>query len=156
MSQLGLVLRPTGRGPESARMVANPGGNAWRLHAMLIHAMLDVGGLEYDAVDRRVKLQPILPSPWPQTGVTRSFPCGRVSYRLERPIGGKVHRLRVEASLDVPVVLQVFLTCPGLTELGPWKSTPATAEPLFNPATGRLSWSVRLPFGSSDWTWTWG
>lgn len=156
MSHLGLALRPTGRGPESARMVANPGGNAWRLHAMLIHAMLDVGGLEYDAVDRRLTLQPILPSPWQQTGMSRTYPCGKVSYRLERPLGGKVHRLRVEAALEVPVMLQVQITCPGLTEMGPWHSAPATPEPQFDPATGRLAWSVRLPFGISDWTWTWG
>jgi hypothetical protein len=156
MSHLGLVLRPTGRGPESARVVANPGGNAWRLHAMLINAMLDVGGLDYDAVDRRIILQPILPSPWPQTGMARSLPCGKVSHRLERPLGGKVHRLRVEAVLDIPVTLQVQITCPGLSVLGPWHASPATPEPSFEPTTGRLSWSVRLPFGSSDWTWTWG
>ena len=88
MSPLGLVLRPGGRGPESARMVANPGGTAWRLHAMLIHTMLDLAAIEYDAVDRRLLLQPVLPSPWPQTGTSRSFPCGHVTYRLERPIGG--------------------------------------------------------------------
>jgi hypothetical protein len=156
MSPLGLTLRPTGRGPESARVVANPGGNAWRLHAMLINAMLDLGGLEYDAVDRRLTLQPILPTPWPQTGISRSFPCGKVSYRLERPIGGNVHRLRVEAELEIPVILQVQVTCPGLIELGPWNAAPATAEPSFDAGTGRLSWSTRLPFGGSEWTWTWG
>ena len=156
MSPLGLVLRPGGRGPESARMIANPSGTAWRLHAMLIHTMLDLAAIEYDAVDRRLLLQPILPSPWPQTGTSRSFPCGHVTYRLERPIGGNVHRLRVEADLNIPVVLQARVTCPGLTELGPWQATPATPEPAFEPRTGRLSWSVRLPVGTSEWSWTWG
>ena len=156
MSPLGLILRPTGRGPESARVVANPGGNAWRLHAMLINTMLDLGGLEYDAVDRRLTLQPILPGPWPQTGISRSFPCGKITFRLERPIGGNVHRLRVESELNVPVVLQVKMTCPGLAELGHWHAAPTTPEPSFDPATGRLCWSIRLPFGSSDWSWTWG
>ena len=156
MSPLGLVLRPTGRGPESARMVANPGGNAWRLHTMLIDTMLDLGGLEYDAVDRRLTLQPILPSPWPQTGISRSFACGKITFRLERPIGGNVHRLRVESELNSPVSLQVKMTCPGLAELGPWHSTPATPEPTFESENGRLSWSIRLPFGSSERSWTWG
>ncbi len=156
MSHLGLVLRPTGRGPESARVVANPGGNAWRLHAMLINTMLDLGGLEYDAIDRRLTLQPVLPGTWPQTGISRSFPCGQVTYRLERPIGGNVHRLRVEAELDIPVMLHVRATCPGVTELGPWHASPATNEPAFDAATGRLSWNVRLPFGGSEWSWTWG
>jgi hypothetical protein len=155
-SPLGLVLRPTGRGPESARVVANPGGNAWRLHAMLIDTMLDLGGLEYDAVDRRLTLQPVLPGPWPQTGITRKFPCGTVTYRLERPLGGNVHRLRVESDLTIPVMLQIQVTCPGLADLGPWHATPSTPAPTFDPQTGRLAWSVRLPFGSSERTWTWG
>ena len=156
LSPLGLLLRPGGRGPESARLVSNPGGNAWRLHAMLIDTMLDLAGLEYDVVDRRMTLQPILPGQWPQTGISRTFPCGDVTYRLERPIGGNVHRLRVEADLNVPVILQIHATCPGLTELGPWHGTPATPAPSFDPATGRLAWNVRLPFGESAWTWTWG
>lgn len=156
LSPLGLMLRPGGRGPESARLVANPGGNAWRLHAMLIHTMLDLAGLEYDAVDRKLTLQPVLPGQWPQTGMSRTFPCGSVSYRLERPIGGNVHRLRFEAELEVPVILQINATCPGLADLGPWNASPATPHPTFDPATGRLSWSVRLPFGASQWTWTWG
>jgi hypothetical protein len=156
MSPLGLVLRPTGRGPESARVVANPGGNAWRLHAMLINTMLDLGGLEYDAVDRKLTLQPVLPGSWAQTGISSSFPCGQISYRLERPIGGNVHRLRVEAELDIPVMLHVRVTCPGVTELGPWHASPSTNEPAFDATTGRMSWNVRLPFGGSEWSWTWG
>jgi hypothetical protein len=157
LSPLGLLIRASGRGPESARQMANPGGNAWRLHAMLIDTMLDLAGLEYDAVDRRLTLQPILPGPWPQTGISRSFPCGNVTYRLERPIGGNVHRLRVEAELKIPVMLQINVTCPGLTDLGPWQAAPApTPEPSFDPLTGRLAWSVRLPFGGSVWSWTWG
>jgi GH15 family glucan-1,4-alpha-glucosidase len=156
MSPLGLVLRPTGRGPESARVVANPGGNAWRLHALLIDTMLDLGGLEYDAVDRRLTLQPVLPGPWPQTGITRKFACGSVTYRLERPLGANVHRLRVETDLNMPVALQIQITCPGLSDLGPWNATPTTPAPFFDSSTGRLSWSVRLPFGTSERSWTWG
>jgi hypothetical protein len=156
LSSLGLVLRPTGRGPDSARVVANPGGTAWRLHAMLIESLLDLGGLEYDAVDRKLLLQPVLPGPWAQTGISREFACGHVSYRLERPLGGKVHRLRFEAELKIPVMLNIQATCPGLTELGPWNSSANGPEPAFDPSSGRLYWTVRLPFGSSELTWTWG
>ncbi len=156
LSPLGLNLRPTGRGPESARVVANPGGNAWRLHAMLIETLLDVGGLEYDAVERKLVLQPVLPGSWAQTGISREFDCGKVCYRLERPLGGKVHRLRIESELKSPLMLNVLATCPGLTELGPWHSSPDSPEPAFDPGTGRLQWTVRLPFGSSEFTWSWG
>lgn len=156
LSPLGLTLRAAGRGPESARQAANPGGNAWRLHAMLIDTMLDLAGMEYDAVDHRLTLRPILPGSWPQTGISRSLPCGNVTYRLERPIGGRVYRLRVEAELKMPVMLHVEVTCPGLSELGPWHAAPPTTEPAFEPGVGRVTWNVRLPFGGSDWNWTWG
>ncbi len=137
-------------------MVANPGGNAWRLHAILIDTMLDLAGLEYDAVDRRMTLQPVLPGQWPQTGISRSFACGSVSYRLERPIGGNVHRLRVEAELNVPVMLQIHATCPGLTELGPWQSAPEMPPPPYDHRASRLAWTVELPAGESQWSWRWG
>ena len=113
LSQLGLSLRSSGRGTESARRVSNPGGTAWRLHAMIIETMLDLAGLDYDAVSQRLSLSPVLPGPWPQTGIKQSFPCGDVAYQLQRPIGGKVHHLQLKARLDHPVELRVALDLPG-------------------------------------------
>jgi hypothetical protein len=156
MSPLGLVLRPTGRGPESARVVPNPGGNAWRLHAMLIDVILDLGGFEHDVIDRKVTLEPVLPTNWTQTGISRTLPCGKITYRLERPLGGRFYRLNVEAKLNTPTTLQLNMTCPGLVELGPWRANPATPEPTLDPTTGKLNWSVSLPSGDSLWTWAWG
>ncbi len=89
ISQLGLVLRAPGRGMDSLRMLSNPGGSAWRLHAMLIDTMLDLAGLDYDAVDHRLSLRPTLLGQWPQTGIKQSFACGDVWSRLERPIGSQ-------------------------------------------------------------------
>jgi hypothetical protein len=86
----------------------------------------------------------------------QSLPCGDVSYRLERPIGGKVHHLNVKSQLKHPVTLQVELTCPDLMELGPWQASPDTPEPTLEPRTGQLRWSVTLPSSSSEWNWTWG
>jgi len=156
LSQLGMVLRSTGRGMASARRVANPGGTAWRLHAMLIDTMLDLTGLDYDAVDRRLTLRPTLPGPWPQTGIRQILPCGEVAYRLERPIGGRVHHLSLKAHLKHPVSLEFELTCPDLKDLGPWQASPTTPEPAFDSRTGRLDWRVAVPEGESQWHWTWG
>ncbi len=156
LSQLGLSLRVAGRAVESARQVANPGGTAWRFHAMLIDAILDLAGFDYDAVDHRLVLRPVLPGQWPQTGMKQSLPCGDVSYRLERPIGGKVHHLNVKAQLKHPVTLQVELTCPDLMELGPWQASPQTPAPTLEPRIGRLRWSITLPSSTSEWNWTWG
>jgi glucoamylase len=156
LSQLGLSIRSGLRGVESARQLSNPGGTAWRLHAMIIDTLLDVAGLDYDAVDRRLTLRPALPGRWAQTGIKQSFNCGTVSYRLERPIGGKVHHLNLKAELKDTVALVVELTCPDLMELGPWQSSPPTPEPTFDARTGKVSWSVNLPADRSEWNWTWG
>jgi glucoamylase len=156
LSQLGLSLRSSGRGSESARRVSNPGGTAWRLHAMIIETLLDLAGLDYDAVSRRLSLSPILPGPWPQTGIKRLLPCGEVSFQLQRPIGGKVHHLQLKTHLEHPVNLQVLLTCPDLKELGPWQASASSPEPTFDGRTGQLAWSMTLPADDSQWSWTWG
>jgi len=156
VSQLGLVLQSAGRGPDFARRIPNQAGTAWRLHAMLIDTMLDFAGLDYDAVDHRLSLRPALPGAWPQTGIKQSLTCGDVSYRLERPIGGKVYHLNLKAHLNRPVSLEVDLTCPDLKDLGPWHASPPTPEPLFDSRTGKLRWGLTLPPDASEWNWTWG
>jgi hypothetical protein len=123
---------------------------------MLIETVLDFAGLDYGALDQLVTLDPVLPSAWPQTGQSQVFACGEVDYRLERPIGGTAHRLSLRARLHHPVSLRVGVTCPALTELGPWEAGPSQPPPEFNPRTGRLTWSSELPAGESEWRWTWG
>ncbi|WP_337177481.1 glycosyl hydrolase [Paludisphaera sp.] len=157
LGPLGLLLQSGGRAQESARHATSPGGIAWSLHAMMIETMLGLVGLEYDAVDRRVCIRPVLPGSWPHTGASRPFACGDVGYRLERPLGGAVHRLTFEARLAHPVTLDVNVTCPGLAELGPWQSSiDSPPPPDFDPRTGRLRWSTRLGAGEHHASWTWG
>ena len=154
---LGLGMRTAARpGDGDARTATISTGGVWTLHSMLIETMLDLAGLEYDAVARRIVLDPALPSAWAHTGLTEIFPCGEVSYRLDRPIGGTVHHLVLKARLRHPVVVDVRITSLGLTELGPWQSSPPGPAPAFDPRTGRLAWSFELPAGESSWNWTWG
>jgi hypothetical protein len=155
-SNLGLALRPVVRGLDLSRPAAVPGGTTARLHSMLIDTLLDFAGLDYDAVDRRLSLRPALPGQWASMGIKQVFPCGEVSYQLERPIGGKVHRLSLDCHLEHPSKLRVALTCPDLGELGPWQAVPDNTEPSFDPATRQLNWNVELPAGRSSWNWTWG
>jgi hypothetical protein len=154
---LGLMIRPTARLNDAPRNPQGLGGGAWSLHAMLADTLLDFAGLDYQALDRRVTLQPVLPSPWSHVGLSQQFPCGEVGYRLDRPIGGTVHHLSVKAHLNGPVTLHVAVTCPGLTELGPWQADPPSPPPDFDPHTGRLVWSREMPAGEEiAWSWTWG
>jgi glucoamylase len=156
LSHLGLALRSPGRGGDSTVRALNTGGTAWRLHSLLIDTMLDLAGLDYDAVARRLRLEPVLPGPWPQTGIKQTFPCGEVSYLLQRPIGGRVYHLELKTDLQHPVDLDMALTCPDLKELGPWQASSAMPEPSFDGRTGRIGWSITLPSGRGEWSWTWG
>ncbi len=91
---LGLSIRTASRTAEaSARSPGATRAGVCNLHAMIIDTLLDFAGLEYEALDRRVLLKPVLPSSWPQTGQSRIFACGEVAYRLERPIGASVHQI---------------------------------------------------------------
>ena len=114
-----------GRGMESARQVANPGGTGWRLHGMLIETMMDWPVSITTPSTAGSPCVRFCPGHWPQTGIKHSFACGNVSYRLERPIGGRVCHLNLTADLRHPVTLEVALTCPDLKELGPWQASPA-------------------------------
>jgi hypothetical protein len=156
ISQLGLTLRAQSRVAEPGRPPGAAGEAARKLYAMLIDTMLDMAGLDYDAPLARLSLRSVLPGQWAHTGIKQSFACGEVSYRLERPIGSKVHHLGLDVVLNRPTTLDVDLTCPGLSELGPWQASPQTAEPTLNARTGRLTWSILLPIGASQWSWTWG
>ncbi len=156
LGPLGLSLRAAPRVGEQGRPGLGSTSGVWGLQSMLIEAMLDLAGLDYDAPDRRLNLDPTLPGAWPHIGLTQKFPCGEATYRLERPIGGTVHRLTFQAKLHHPVTLTIGVTCPGLVRPGPWQAHPETSPPLHQPANGRLEWSVDLPAGESSWTWTWG
>ena len=154
---LGLMLRPSVRLNDAPRIPFGLAGGAWGLHAMLADTLLDFAGLDYHALDRVLTLEPALPSPWSHVGLGQRFACGEVNYRLDRPIGGTVHHLSLKARLEYPVTLKAALTCPGLTELGPWQSNPPSPPPEFDPRTGQLVWSVELPAGEEiAWSWTWG
>jgi hypothetical protein len=156
ISHLGLSLRTFARGAEGGRQAAEPGGAAANLHSKLIDTMLDLAGLDYDAVDLRLSLRPALIGQWTQTGIKQSLRCGDVWYLLERPIGTRLYRLHLKTNLKHPTVLDVNLTCPGLSEPGPWQPSAPSPEPSFDPRNGRLCWSIALPAGAAEWIWTWG
>jgi len=152
LGPLGLSLRRGSRSGEPPR----PDQGVWGLHAMLIEALLDIAGFDYDAPDRRLSLRPALPPAWGDIGMSRPFPFGHATYRLERAGGADAYRLSIKARLDQPVTLQAELTCPGLSSLGPWTATPEAPPPAFDPGRALLSWEVELPAGESRREWTWG
>jgi glucoamylase len=156
LGPLGLHLRQSVRRDDDPgpRTGLSPG--VWGLHAMLIEALLDFSGFDYDAAARQLILEPVLPPAWPQVGLAQKFPCGDIAYRLSRAEVGTSHTLTVDADAQNPVTLKVSMTCPSLTELGVWSSQPESAPPSFDRATRQMAWSVELPAGSSRWEWSWG
>jgi len=79
-----------------------------------------------------------------------------VGYRLERVPGGGPSRLTIEATLNEPIRLEVGITCPGLIDLGSWRSRPETPPPDFDRSRHRLSRTIELPIGPSTREWSWG
>lgn len=155
-------------GPDSTSRV-------WGLHAQLIETMLDFLGLEYDAVDRTLTLEPSLPPAWPSIGVTRPLPCGKIDFRLDRsgstvamapaaetvsasiPASGHApsRRLRITARMKHIVKLKVSVACSDIDRISCWQATPQTENPQFTASTRKLSWNVELPEGESVWEWSW-
>ena len=125
LSHLGLVVRPSPRAGETANRAVYHGGTAWRLHSMLIETILDLAGLDYDAVDRRLRLRPVLPGSWPQTGLKQTFRCGTVTYLLQRPIGGRVHHLELKTRARSPGRPRRRIDLPGSQGTGPVASLVA-------------------------------
>ncbi|QDV37300.1 hypothetical protein ElP_52350 [Tautonia plasticadhaerens] len=156
LGPLGLNLRSGPRSVAAQSSFTRCFQGVWGLHTMLIDTILDLAELEYDALDRRVSLRPVLPPSWPRIGLSRDFPCGRLGFRFERPVGSRAHRLTLSGHLEQAVRLDVEVTCPGLGNLGPWSSRPSIPPPQPELPTGRVRWSLDLPPGSLDAEWTWG
>jgi hypothetical protein len=156
LGPLGLELRQVERSGNNLGEVRRELAGACDLHAMLIETLLDLAGLDHDVPAGCLILDPVLPDDWPFVGLSQTFRCGKVCYRLERAVGSSAHRLTVEAQLHQPTMLQIGITCPGLTGPGVWKSRPATPSPVFKAESRRLSWTVELPAGRTQWEWAWG
>jgi len=156
LGPLGLALKGQIGRDSPAESAIRPAPSVWGLHAMLLETMLDLAGLDYDASTECLILTPAMPPAWPQMGLSSDYRCGKVAYRLERPVGGVTHHLSVESNLHRPTKLLVDLACPGLPDLGPWVARPAAPPPAFDRASRRLTWTVELPAGASGHEWTWG
>jgi len=156
MLPLGVMLRPTTRIKDSPRHTSSVISGVWDLHGMLSETLLDFVRIEYNHVARRIDFDPVLPSSWPHIGLTQTLPPGEVTFRLERPLGGSVHHLSLDANLTQATTLHMGITCPGLTELGPWQALPECPAPRHDARVSRLEWAVELPAGASNWSWRWG
>ncbi len=153
---LGLALRNLGRQTDDPGLRPSPVPGIWTLHAMLIETILDFAGLDYDASECRLILDPVLPPAWPQVGLSQNFACGAVEYHLQRSARGGPYRLVVTTNLRQPVTIEIGVTCPDLPELGNWQSSNAMSPPTFDVEGNRLSWSVALPTGDTVHEWSWG
>lgn len=153
---LGLGLRPRIKRDDPATFPARTALGVWTLHANLIDAMLDLAGLDYDAVERCLRLTPTLAPRWPQIGLSQQFPCGSVGYQLTRSADGHHYRLELRTDLQHPVRARIELTCPDLAELGSWVGEPGEERPRFDRGRSRLQWTIDLPAGQWERTWSWG
>ena len=69
---------------------------------MLVETMLDLAGLDYDAPDRRLTLQPALPASWPHIGLSQTFACGWSTTGSNAPTGGRPMGSRCGPGWTIP------------------------------------------------------
>ena len=123
---------------------------------MLNETLMDFAGLDYDAANRVLELQPTLPQSWPKVGMSRQFPCGSVSYKLARSPANGTYVLILDADLKYDVTVKVDVTCHGLNVLNFGKALIHGQPPAFDRATGRLTWTMTLEAGITHAEWDWG
>lgn len=128
----------------------------WGVHGSLVETILDLAGLEHDALEKKIILRPALPPRWPILGLSQRFGCGEVAFRMRRPQGGQSYQLMLEARLSQPVELVADITCPGMTCLEPWQGPSGQGLPRFDPQTGRVRWTMKLEKGDHSLAWSWG
>jgi hypothetical protein len=156
LGPLGLALQLCQPGDDDVERRSTVLPGVWALHAHLIEVFADLIGLEYDASQKRLSLQPVLPPAWPRVGSAHRFGCGQVDYHFEREDEAGIYRLTLRLDLNTPISVHLDLTCPGLSELGAWQARPGGPSPRFDRATGRLVWMLDVPAGASNWEWSWG
>ncbi len=161
LGPLGLLLRPSPFDPTEGAARVHPDPAAWGLHASLIETFMEIHRLDYDAPDRTIQLDPILPPGWPHVGIDHQLPCGRLKVRLERRVLGRPHYdLLVHGTLENAVTLEAAVTCPDLDALHHWEPATQTTPPperpqRFQADARRLTWTTALPAGAIDLRWAW-
>jgi hypothetical protein len=153
---LGLSLALPISGVES-QDGAFPAPGVWDLHGMVIEVLMDVAGLDFDAAENRIILEPALAASWPMIGISHELLCGDVAYTLQRKAENPPrYSLVVESDLKVQTPLDLSICCPDLPQLGAWQASTESAAPHFDAARRLLRWREKLPAGEARLEWSWG
>ena len=107
--------------------------------------MLDLAGLDYDAVDRRLSLRPVLPGSWPQTGHQAVVPLRRRSPTCSsgRSAAGSITS---SSRRDSNTRSSSTSTSPARISRSwaPGRPRRPCPSPSFDPRTGQIAWSMTL------------
>ena len=145
---MGLPVAWSGNGGGGQAAKSRSAG-VWGLHVQLIEVILDLHGLDYDAVDGRLDFRPPAADGAECVAFAQTFACGHVEYQLSRRTDAACRRLTVQTQLTKPTSLVVHLPgqIPGLT-VADGSPRPGVAS-----KGRRTELSVALPAGSTNIDW---
>ena len=133
---------------KSQRML--PG--VWSLHLQIMEFMTELGGLEYDAIAKRLTFLPIMPWTLPSLGARIHLPQGWFRYQISRESHQR-YVLNMEWETTSQTTLEADLVIPELAHVQSWKSPNSkdAGIPLPNmiwrPKRHSITWTETLPTG---------
>jgi GH15 family glucan-1,4-alpha-glucosidase len=133
---------------KSQRML--PG--VWSLHLQIMEFMTELGGLEYDAIAKRLTFLPIMPWTLPSLGARIHLPQGWFRYQISRESHQR-YVLNMEWETTSQTTLEADLVIPELAHVQSWKSSNSkdAVIPLPNmiwrPKRHSITWTETLPTG---------
>jgi len=151
LGHLGLSVQSISSGSVEKNQRMLPG--VWSLHLQLLEFMAELGGLGYDALEKRLSLSAIMPWTLPSLGARISLPReGWFRYQIAKETGHR-YVLNMEWDISETIEFQADLVMPELDQVSNW-SAPAGKEPdipipnrIWRPARHSMTWVEPLVAG---------
>ncbi|MFM7316181.1 MAG: hypothetical protein ACKO5E_04490, partial [bacterium] len=151
------ILTGAGQSIEKKPMMI-PG--VWSLHLQVIELFTELGGLQYDALARRLTMRPCLPDSLPAFGMRSSFPFGDFRYQIQQESRQRFC-LMLEWDSTTPVTLQADVVIGSISQARGWQTlgdretSQQTPQVRWDAARHALKWVETLPAGRHRLTREW-
>jgi glucoamylase len=131
LAPLGLCLQSQGANQQDKKPSMLPG--VWSLHLQYIEFMTELGGLDYDAIDKCLYLKPIMPWTIPSVGLRCNYPFGWFRYQITKEARQRFV-MTLEWETTEPIALQADVVIPEINRVQSWQACgkPDTTSTLPN------------------------
>jgi hypothetical protein len=158
LGPLGLSLQANHSAGQEKKPVMLPG--IWSLHLQMIDFFTELGGLDYNALTKCLKMSPVVPVSPPTFGIRTNFPFGFFRYQFQRESHQRfVMTLEWESTCQVTLDADVVI--PAMAKVNSWNSSASRDHAPNLPAlrwdAGRhaMLWKETLAAGRHRLTREW-